>query len=149
MKILVIINILLFITGVLAPAFTVEFDPRVNWLPGFETKTCSIMSGIWLLVSSGGTNTFIAIIIFVFSIVIPSAKLSAMFDVARTRCSEKYKLLLLLSKYSMTDVLVLSVLLIRLKNTPLTDMLFHYGFFIFTASVLLSMLLGAKLSKKE
>ncbi len=130
--------------GLFAPAFTVT--PRLaphndlaRWLGMLDApKTYSIAGGIRHLVLDGQPG--IGLVLFVFSVVFPIAKLA----LARACLNEGqsgpiHTWMARVSKFSMADVFVLALVVLAAKTFPGgTTVSLHYGIYLFGAAALLS-----------
>jgi paraquat-inducible protein A len=119
----------------------------------FWTDTPSILSIVSALWESG--ETFLAGVIFVFSIVFPALKLLYIamagtltaFDPARR--GHWLKRIEWLGKWSMLDVLVLALLVFYAKAVGFADAVTLPGVYFFAASVFLTMIAYSLIEREE
>jgi paraquat-inducible protein A len=109
---------------------------------GIWTDTFTVLSGIQQLKQDG--FMFLAVIVFLFSIVFPAAKLTALTAIWFTPMTEgrrKWMLywLGMLGKWSMLDVFVVAVTIVITKVGKLIHAEPRPGLFIFAGAVFLSM----------
>lgn len=151
-------SLCLLITGILLPCMTVypqagAYTSFIKMLmpSKFEVTTYSILSGILSMMKSG--NIAIGLMLFVFSVIFPIWKLGTFIYVTyrkKKSPSKSLELAVMLGKYSMLDVFVLAVLVIAIKGLPGDSKLeLEAGIYFFSASVLLSLFLGAKIKPKS
>ena len=127
----------LFLMGILAPSVVVnEFG---------NTRRLSLLDGIQVLWVTG--HMFLAIVIFLFTILFPPIKLALTAAVAiptlplpqQTRRRLR-KLVQLLGRWSLLDVLVIAILIVAIKVRGLVSVKAAWGVYAFTCSIALSML---------
>jgi paraquat-inducible protein A len=119
----------------------------------FWTDTHSILSILSALYATD--ETFLAAVIFVFSVVFPSIKLLYItmagtlnaFDPARR--TRWFKRIEWLGKWSMLDVLVLALLVFYAKSTEFADAVALPGIYFFAASVVLTMIAYGLVSPED
>ena len=110
----------------------------------FWTDTPSILSILSALYSSG--ETFLAGVIFIFSVVFPALKLlyitlaGTLITFDPSHRSRWFKRIEWLGKWSMLDVLVLALLVFYAKATEFADAVTLPGIYFFAASVVLTMI---------
>lgn len=141
--VLILINLGLFATGLFTPVITLKQMIVFS-------DTFSIYLGIYLLFTEN--QKILALIIFVFSIVFPFAKLGLLsfvwFVPLKADDREKtLKGLEFLGKWSMTDVFVISLTIIAAKLSGFADARARYGIYIFAGAVIMSMLLTLYITK--
>jgi paraquat-inducible protein A len=134
----------LFGIGVFAPILTFErlfiFSNRV-----------SILSGLVELLSEG--YFLLAVLIFLFSIVLPLLKMTFLFLLWRGDIGNREKHKKFLSwigqygKWSMLDVFVAAVLIVTIRLGAIAKVEVHYGLYSFAASVILTMFATSKVLK--
>ncbi len=122
--------------GLLLPTLTLK--ELVFW-----KHTFSILSGIQSLYQE--KYYFLALIVFLFSVIFPIIKLFTLTSVWFLKLSEAQRLkfikwLELLGKWSMLDVFVVAVLIVISKVSGLLKAEPHLGIYVFAFSVVLSML---------
>jgi paraquat-inducible protein A len=142
-NLLLLAAFVLFGIGIIAPILTFEkffiFSNRV-----------SILSGLFQLLTEGHPVLFI--LILVFSIVLPCAKLFLLFRVwnGRFENREKHERLLhwiaRYGKWSMLDVFVAAMLIVTVRLGAIADVEVHYGLYCFAASVVLTMLATSRVA---
>lgn len=144
LQVMVIINTIFFIYGVFAPMITLQKFIL------FE-NTFSIISGITTLLQDG--KIFLFLIITIFSLILPIAKLSIIFLTLRQNNQVDLKRYLHLmhqyGKWSMLDVFVVGIMVVVIKIKGMIDVEIHYGFYIFTCAVLMTMILTSLVSRLE
>jgi len=147
-------SFILLITGILLPCMTIypkagEYTFIVKMLAPneFEPSSYSILDGILTMIKNGSVG--IGILLFLFSVVFPIWKLGTfIYFTYRTKKgpSKSLGFALKLGKYSMLDVFVLAVLVIAVKGLPGgSRMDLEVGVYFFTASILLSLIIGQKI----
>lgn len=103
----------------------------------------SILSGIIELFKGNLKDCTIATIIILFSILFPLIKFQIYFNALLDNSLKRYESIILwFSKFSMIDVFVLSLMLMMIKDIPQTEISFSWGFYAYSASVILNILLG-------
>ena len=140
-----------FLLGVLWPLITIK--KHVGWWIFTlvdESNTVSLASGLIDLFSNG--HLFLFCVIFTFSIVFPTLKLGVLLvlwyrGVAPADEARWLHRLAITGKWSMLDVLVVSLLVVILKLGDLVAVEVHLGVFFFALSVILSMLITARVVK--
>ena len=128
----------LLLIGYILPILTV----RKLW----ETNTFSIISGIqnlWL-----EKYYFLAVIIFIFSVIFPIAKLGSLMVVWLIGLHDEQRKKLIrflefLGKWSMLDVFVAAVIVVWVKLGALADAKAENGIYFFCASIILAMMVTA------
>lgn len=141
-NILLLLSAASFVFGVCAPFMTVSKFIVVD-------NTVSILSGIQGLYQEG--DWFLFILIGGFSVLTPIVKLTLLSYVNNTvspsapryaQFVEKY------SKWSMLDVFVAAVLVVTLKLGSIVDVTIHYGIYLFSFSIVLSMIASSLVQRK-
>lgn len=143
--------------GLCGPCMTViprmgEVEGLGRWLGLLqEPKTYSILSGIFQLFERGGI--FVALVLFVFSVVFPIAKLIVLrVCVAELRdggtTGVAHRLATRFSKYSMVDVFVIALVVVASRSFPGgTTVELEWGTYAFAAAALLSVAVSAALGR--
>ncbi len=136
--ILIILSIVLLIIGLTLPILTV----RQLW----NSNTYSILTGIQNLWQT--KYYALAVIIFVFSIIFPIAKLLSLSAVwfIRLKDEQRKGLVLLMEifgKWSMLDVFVTAIMIVWLKLGAIASAKAENGIYFFAASVLLTMIVSS------
>ena len=145
-------------TGILLPCMTIHpkvgeytFIAKMLAPKEFESTSYSILDGIITMIQNG--SAAIGCLLFLFSVVFPIWKLATFIYYTyrkKDSPSKSLRVALLLGKYSMLDVFVLAVLVIAVKGLPGgSRMDLEVGVYFFTASVLLSILIGHKIKPVE
>lgn len=135
---LLFITLVLFVVGIWMPILTIS----KLWI---LTDEVSILGGLWQLLEEG--QYFIFLLIFVFSIVLPVAKLYYLFMLSTVNkvSSDNYSRYLHLmhryGRWSMLDVFVVAILIVTVKLGALADIEIEAGLYFFTAAVVLLMLI--------
>ena len=141
LQIAVAINAVLFVCGVIAPMLTLEKFVLFS-------NTFSIITGITTLLEEG--KIFLFIIITLFSLILPTAKLIVIFLVLRQKTKaqlQRYlQLMHMYGKWSMLDVFVVGIMVVIIKIEGMIKVDLHYGFYIFTSAVLMTMVLTTLVS---
>ncbi len=141
---MVIVNTILFIYGVFAPMITLKKFIL------FE-NTFSIISGITTLLQEG--KIFLFLIITIFSLILPIAKLGIIFLTLKQNNKTNLKRYLHLmhqyGKWSMLDVFVVGIMVVVIKIKGMVNVEIHYGFYLFTSAVLMTMVLTTLVSRLE
>jgi uncharacterized paraquat-inducible protein A len=139
--------------GLFAPCMTVT--PRAGPLEGLgrwlglvdEPRTYSVVSGVLRLISGG--NVAIGIVLLLFSVLFPMAKLvilrGAIADAAAGRAHEFASRF---GRYSMADVFVVALIVVVSRSFPGgTTVDVRWGAFAFAAAAVLSLLLAARVGR--
>mgnify|MGYP001574328455 FL=1 len=141
LQIAIAINAVLFVCGIVAPMLTLEKFVLFS-------NTFSIITGITTLLEEG--KIFLFIIITLFSLVLPTAKLIVIFLVLRQKTKAQLQRYLQLmhtyGKWSMLDVFVVGIMVVIIKIEGMIKVELHYGFYIFTSAVLMTMVLTTLVS---
>ena len=109
----------------------------------FMRHSFSVLSGIYDLLASGKIALFI--IAALFSVILPLVKLGFLFAIVagylqHGATSQKYLVLLHdYGRWAMLDVFVVALIVVAVKLGSITSVEIHYGFYIFAAAVLLTM----------
>ena len=126
--------------GLTAPVLTLEkffiFD-----------NTVSILSGLVQLLEDG--RVFLFLLILLFSVILPVLKLGVLFRLLGARDSstalQRYlRLMHQYGKWSMLDVFVVALLVVVVKLGAVARVETHYGLYAFSAAVLLTMAVTAR-----
>jgi paraquat-inducible protein A len=117
-------------------------------------RVFSLVGGIIELFHSG--NIFIGIILLLFSVVFPIAKLvmllvatSRLVSVSAAARRTMHRVAVLTGKYSLLDVLVVAVMIVLVKFKQLADVQARPGTVLFCIAVLLSIAAGFCVNFKE
>jgi len=149
------VSAIFLLVGVVAPMLTVVAQTEVTLLGEvvFQYESRSII-GTGQHLASGG-NLLVALLLFLFSVLIPVVKLLLSF-VALGRFAKRSRALALTSirlvgKWSMTDVFVVAILLAFLstESKTFTDASLGPGLYFFAGYGLLSMIGGQVLIRVE
>ncbi len=130
-----------FIFGVILPIATIK--------KFFILKNSFSLAGSLkeLAINPSMQNTTLFIIIFVFTIVFPVAKLITMFLQIKNKGenwqNKMTKLVETIGHFSMLDVFILALMVLLLKIRVLVNVNIHFGFYIFSFSIILSIILSA------
>ena len=139
--------------GVHLPVLKMETGvPFLGWTLFSETNITSIVETIETLENEGKDT--LAMIIWLFSVVFPTAKTTVMGGLWLFPLRSKYRkfiltLLHVFGKWSMLDVMVVAVLVVLLKSDSKADATPMIGIYVFGTHVILSMLLAMRLGKQE
>ncbi len=132
----------LYIFGVFAPLMTVK--KAILFIP-ISGKSASIADGLWQFLLDGSYVLFL--IIFVFTIIFPLFKFYVLFSLCRSNKKDRAKTqhtlqrLASISKWSMLDVFVVAILIVAVKIRSLLKVEVHYGLYVFSISIIMTMLL--------
>ncbi len=144
LQIIVILNAALFLGGIFTPMITLKKFVLFS-------NTFSIISGIQTLLQEG--KIFLFLIITIFSLLLPATKLIVIFLVLRQKTKEKLQrylhLMHMYGKWSMLDVFVVGIMVVVVKIDGMIKVELHYGFYIFTSAVLLTMILTTLVSRLD
>ncbi len=136
--VLLTLSMCLLLIGLSLPVMTV----RKLW----ETNTYSILTGVQNLWHE--KLYVLALIIFVFSVIFPIAKLIALSAVWLIKLTDERRQRLIyfmeiFGKWSMLDVFVTAIIIVWIKLGPLASARAEIGIYFFGASVLLTMILSS------
>ncbi len=115
--------------------------------------TFSLFSGIFQLLTAGEPVLFA--VVFLFSIMLPVYKMYVLFRLINNSFLEEHvrhrytTLLMVLGKWSMLDVFVVAMLIMTVKLGAIASIEVHVGLYLFSAGVLVSMLLTHLVSGKH
>ena len=141
----IIINLLLLcslvtlVIGVTAPLLTLQ---KLY----FIENTISLMSTIRAL--HQGSEWLLFFVIAIFSLCIPAIKIVSLLLITNVEyqpgsfLDKSLSLIETLGKWSMLDVFVVALLLVSVKLGALAKVEIHYGLYMFTISVMLTMALS-------
>ena len=132
---LTMISALLLIAGYFLPICTV----RKLW----EHNTFSVLTGIVNLCKE--KYIFLAILIFVFSVIFPIAKLYALFVIWVVKLTDEKRLRIVeqleaLGKWSVLDVFMTAVIIVSVKLGVLANAKAEIGLYFFAFSIILAMI---------
>jgi len=142
---MVLLALLLFAAGVTAPFFQVQ----KFWLFG---DAVSVLSGLRELARA--SEWFLFAIIFLFTLVFPAVKLVALGIIWWKRgvdddgADRLLQWVSHLSKWSMLDVFVVSILVVTIKAASVANITVDIGIYLFTASVVLTQLIALRLERR-
>ena len=136
--ILIVLSMVLLIIGLTLPILTV----RQLW----NTNTYSILTGVQNLWHE--KYYVLALIIFVFSIIFPIAKLLSLSAVWFIKLKDEHRKNLIywmeiFGKWSMLDVFVSAIFIVWVKLGALASARAENGIYFFAASVLLTMIVSS------
>jgi paraquat-inducible protein A len=132
---LLLTSMALFVLGIFRPFTSVT----KLWL--FENQL-SVWDGLVILWNAG--EIFLFLILFVFTIIFPFIKLSALLalwlwrGLSREQIQHLFHFVSHLGKWSMLDVFVVAILVLTVKSGGLASIHVRDGFFMFFASVMLT-----------
>lgn len=141
---LLLVALACLLLGIYQPALSVEAVPL------FEDEI-SILDGAIVLL--GDEQYFLFLVITVFSILFPLLKIGLGFWAWRWADLEKRSPLRLvrrieqLGKWSMLDVFVIAIVVAALNISVITAVWVHEGLYLFTAAVVISMIVMGRLEK--
>lgn len=139
---LLVIATICLVVGLVSPILTLEKFFIVE-------NSFSIISGLLQLVADG--KIFLFVIIFMFSVVLPVAKLAVLFRLLSSRSNNNdtlHRYLHLMHQYgkwSMLDVFVVAVLVVAVKLGAIADVEMRFGLYAFAASILLTMYITSRI----
>ena len=125
----------LFVTGIFMPFTSVT----KMWL--FENQV-SVYQG--LIVLWKGSELFLFLILFVFTVCFPFVKINALLalwlypGLTADQAGTFYKFVSNLGKWSMLDVFIVAILVLTVKSGGLASIQVQSGFFLFFTSVMLT-----------
>ena len=146
---LLVLSTILLLVGIFAPMMTLS---KFVWI---ESKF-SLFAGTMQLFTDGQYMLFI--ILLLFSILLPAAKLIVLFRFWHSESSSSMQLKHFMNwlshygKWSMLDVFVVALLLVIVKLGVLATVEVHYGIYMYAAAGLLIMLCTTvinSIAKKE
>lgn len=130
--------LLTFVIGICLPIVTVE----KLWI---SKNTFSLLGSLIRLLTEFG-NLFLFLIILCFTILFPIAKIITMFYQIKyynqNWQNRATKILETIGHFSMVDVFVIALMVLLLKLKILVDVKIEIGFYVFTLSIVLSMVLS-------
>lgn len=135
-KCLTLAAAVLIIVGLIAPLITLKKYIVVE-------NTFSLLTGAVQLIEDG--QWFLFIVVTVFTIVLPFAKLAVLYRVLSvsfskgTRGQRYLHWIHSLGKWSMLDVFVVAILLVTVKLGFVASVELHYGVYAFAMAILLTM----------
>lgn len=144
LRILLVVTAVLLAAGLVAPIITLKKFVIVE-------NTFSVLSGVIQLAREG--QWFLFFIIAGFSVILPILKIAVLYRlVSRTRrCDASMHRYLhwmhLYGKWSMLDVFIVAVLVVAVKLGAIASVEMRYGLYAFAASVLLTMVITARVVK--
>ncbi len=134
-----------FILGVSLPIATVE-----KFIV-FENEFSLINSMTELASEPSGQNIFLLLIIGIFTFIFPIAKFITMFlqikNYGKNWQNKMTKFVETIGHFSMLDVFVIALMVLLLKLRVLVDVIIHSGFYWFSASIILSIILSFAIKK--
>ncbi len=129
-----------FVLGVSLPIATVEK------FIFFENEFSLVHSMLELASEPTQQNLFLLLVIGIFTFVFPIAKLATMFlqikHYGENWQNKMTKLIETIGHFSMLDVFLIALMVLLLKLRVLVDVVIHSGFYWFTFSIVLSILLS-------
>lgn len=138
---LLVITAIMLVIGLSAPILTLEKFFIIE-------NTFSIFSGLLQLFEEG--RIFLFIIISLFSVVLPIAKLGVLFRLLSSHASSSetlhryLRLMHQYGKWSMLDVFVVALLVVAVKLGAVASVETHYGLYAFGSAVMLTMVITAR-----
>ena len=146
LRIGILLSGILLVVGLVSPMMTLtQFY--------FFDHSFSVFSGLSELFSSG--QYLLAIVVFLFSVLLPFVKLFLLFKLAGLSSDESHsqkKLLHLMHDYgrwAMLDVLVVAVLIVAVKLGAVVTVEIHWGVYVFAAAIVLIMYLTDRVVKQS
>lgn len=132
----------LLLVGLVAPIITLSKFVLIK-------NTFSVLSGAAELLKEG--QIFLFLVITGFSVLLPILKLRVLYrlvsksEVAKEKIRKQLHWMHLYGKWSMLDVFVVAVLVVAVKLGAIADVEMRFGLYAFAASVLLTMLITARI----
>ena len=142
---LLIIALISFVVACVSPLFTLSKFFIFN-------NTVSLVSALMELWNENYYVLFI--VLFLFSVFFPLIKILLMFYLhISTRISQQRHTRLIgvleqVGKWSMLDVFVVAILLVTIKLGPMASVEVHYGLYLFSAAIILMMLISHVMHRK-
>lgn len=134
-----------FILGISLPIATVEK------FIFFENEFSLIHSMIELASNPSQQNIFLLLIIGIFTFIFPMAKFVTMFlqikHYDKNWQNKMTRLVETIGHFSMLDVFIIALMVLLLKLRVLVDVIIHSGFYWFSASIILSIVLSFTIKK--
>ena len=133
---LLLLASVLLVVGICLPIMTIKTLV-------FMRHSFSVLSGIVDLLVGGKWLLFV--LVLVFSVIFPVAKLSFLFALVLGRLKHNattertLKLLHDYGRWAMLDVFVVALLIVSIKLGSIANVQVHYGLYVFCAAVLLIM----------
>jgi paraquat-inducible protein A len=144
LRILLVVTAVLLAVGLAAPIITLKKFVIVE-------NTFSVLSGVIQLAREG--QWFLFFIIGGFSVILPILKIAVLYRLVsrKRRCDASVQRYLhwmhLYGKWSMLDVFIVAVLVVAVKLGAIASVEMRYGLYAFAASVLLTMVITARVVK--
>ena len=142
----IVLASILLVVGLVSPMMTLtQFY--------FFDNSFSVFSGLTELFSSG--QYLLAIVVFLFSVLLPFVKLFLLFKLAGLSADvsrPQQKVLHLMHDYgrwAMLDVLVVAVLIVTVKLGAVATVEIHWGLYVFAAAIVLIMYLTDRVVKQN
>ena len=142
----IVLASILLVVGLVSPMMTLtQFY--------FFDNSFSVFSGLTELFSSG--QYLLAIVVFLFSVLLPFVKLFLLFKLAGLSADAsraQQKILHLMHDYgrwAMLDVLVVAVLIVTVKLGAVATVEIHWGLYVFAAAIVLIMYLTDRVVKQN
>lgn len=145
LNLLLLTALVVFVYACFAPLFTLSKLFIFN-------NTVSLMSALGDLWTE--RHLLLFVLILTFSVLFPLIKIGLLFylqfssRVSRSRHQKLIHVLDIVGKWSMLDVFIVAVLLVSIKLGPMADVTVHYGVYLFSAAILLMMLLSRLMAEK-
>ncbi len=146
LNLLLLLALAVFAYACFAPLFTLSkfyiFDNTVSLM--------SALSELWLQ-----KQFALFAIIAVFSVLFPLVKIGLLLylqfstRLSQARHEKLIRGLDLVGKWSMLDVFIVAVMLVAIKLGPLANVTVHYGVYLFSAAIILMMLLSGFVARKS
>lgn len=140
-----VLALFLLLAGLTAPLMTLTRF----WV---LDRSFSMLAGIAELFANG--QLLLALLVILFSILLPLAKLWLIFTLAPIQTLESPHQRRLLSwmheygRWAMLDVLVVAVLIVAVKLGAIAEVEIHWGLYLFAAAVLLIMVLTQLVARR-
>jgi len=162
LKLLILLSSVTLGVGITAPTITItpeigEFTGELSWVvehlypEKLAPKTYSVIGTIGLIIKKDwllGTG------LIVFSILFPVTKLgffwlSVSGPAGKSRARSFLGGIERFGKFSMAEVFLLALIMLFIKELPGMGAQLHYGIYVFSASVILSLLISILMPKKD
>lgn len=140
----ILLATMLLIVGLVSPMLTMsQFY--------FFENSFSVLGGVWSLMLDG--QIVLAVIIALFSIVLPFFKLALLYLATLGKDSEQQQNMLMLmhdyGRWAMLDVMVVAILIVTVKLGAVASIETHWGLYVFALAVLLIMVLNHIVAKAK
>ena len=160
LKLLILLSSVALGIGITAPTITItpeigEFTGELSWViellhpEKLAPKTYSVIGTIGLIIKK---DWLLGTALIVFSILFPVTKLgfywlSINSPAGKSRARSFLRGIDRFGKFSMAEVFLLALIMLFIKDLPGMGAKLHYGIYVFSASVILSLLISILMPK--